>query len=97
MGSAKTLSVGFCEIWLSAKNGRYRVSVRVPEHAEVPSDILCETNNQERICVSAWYRTIAEARDRAVLLQTQLRQRGYRILFIFEVRLPLVGDLHAAN
>ncbi len=97
MGSAKPLSVGYCEIWLSTKNGKYRVSAQVPEKAEVPNDFLCETNEQERICVSPWFRTITEARDRAVLLQTQLRQLGYRILFYFEVRLTRVGDLHTSN
>ncbi len=90
MGSAKTLSDGYCEIWLSTKNADYRVSVRVPEHAEVPNDFLCETKEQERICVSSWYRTITEARDRAVKLQTQLRLLGYRIMFLFEVRPAII-------
>ncbi len=86
----------YCEIWISTDRGKYRVSSRLPDEAELPNDILCAKpeGKQERICVSNWYNTIHEASDRAIQLSNYLQSNGYKVMFFFEVRLPLVGDIH---
>jgi hypothetical protein len=50
---------------------------------------------KERVCVSTWYPTIHEARERAVKLCESLQRRKAKVLFLFELRLPVVGDLDA--
>lgn len=87
----------YCEIWLSTQNGKFRVSSRLPDNVILPPDFLCAVPQGEdtRICVSSWFSTIQEARDRAIQLNDDLRRQGYKVLFFFELRLPLIGDLHA--
>jgi hypothetical protein len=89
----------YCEIWLSTQNGKFRVSSRLPDDVVLPSDFLCAIPQGEeaRVCVSNWFSTIHEARDRAVQLNDDLRRQGCKVLFFFELRLPLIGDLHAHN
>lgn len=96
MGEGKSL---YCEIWISTDKGKYRVSSRLPDDVLLPDDILCATpeGEQERICVSTWYDTLREAIDRAIQLSNYLQSNDNKVMFFFEVRLPLVGDIHAVS
>jgi hypothetical protein len=89
----------YCEIWLSTDKGKYRVSSRLPEDVKLPDGIICAKpeGKQERICVSIWYSTVSEARDRAISLSNHLRSNGHKVMFFFEIRLPLIGDIHTTN
>jgi hypothetical protein len=87
----------FCEIWLATANGKYCVSARLPEEAAVPDDMLCGVpeGERQRVCVSTWYPTIRQAQERAIKLSEHLQRKKIKVLFLFELRLPILGDLHA--
>jgi hypothetical protein len=87
----------YCEIWLATANGKYRVSARLPEEVAVPDDLRCgiPEGEHDRVCVSAWYPTIHQARDRAIELSEHLQRKKFKVLFLLELRSPVLGDLHA--
>jgi len=85
----------YCEIWLATANGKYRVSARLPDEVAVPKDMFCGVpeGERERVCVSAWYPTIRQAQERAVKLNEDMRRKKIKVLFLFELRLPVLDDL----
>jgi len=86
----------YCEIWLSTDGSRYRVAASLPDHVTVPEDFLCAMTQGElgRVCVSTWYDTLKEARERALQLLARLKHHGHQVIFYFEIRIRCVGDLH---
>lgn len=89
----------YCEIWLTTANGKYRVSARLSEKVAVPDDMRCGVpkGQSERVCVTNWYPTIGQARERAVKLCEHLQRRKIKVLFLFELRLPVLNDLHSED
>jgi len=89
----------YCEIWLTTANGKYCVSARLPEAVAVPDDMLCGVpkGQSERVCVTSWYPTIAQARERAIKLSEHLQRRKVKVLFLFELRLPVLDDLYSQD
>lgn len=87
----------YCEIWLTTDKGKYRVSARLPEDVAVPSGMRCGVpeGEEQRVCVSKWYPTIHQARDHAIKLNEDLQRKKVKVLFLFELRSPILGDLHA--
>ena len=86
----------YAEIWLSTFDGQFRVSSRLPSHVKIPSDFLCATPEGESIpvCVSSLFTSIHDAKGRAAALQDDLQNQGCKVMFFFELRPPLVGNLH---
>jgi len=80
----------YCEIWLTTANGKYCVSARLPTDVAVPDDMSCDASeaSRERLCTSAWYPTIHEAREHAVKLSQHLQRKKVKVLFLFELRQP---------
>jgi hypothetical protein len=86
----------YSEIWLTTANGKFRVSTRLPKKVVVPDDMRCGVpkGQKERVCVSTWYPTIGQARERAVKLCEYLQRQKAKVIFLFELRLPVLEDLN---
>ena len=96
MASSKA---NYCEIWLSTDGDQYRVALRARGDTPVPPGFICDIPEGESdpVCVSQWYSSVKEAKYHALTLHQDLQQQECKVMFYFEIRLPIVGNLHEST